>query len=594
MKKISPGLILLLLLGAFVLRMVYGMTLFSNEDTLQVYLIGLKWYTTGLFPFWGPDVVYTQSQIPGALQGILAGSAFFIKAIPESPLIFINLLSIISLCYFGWYLSKRIPSTPKWFLYGWLLSAPWTLYYSTKAENPSYVMPAAILFFIAIWELFPFYHQRIMQRKWAFFWLGFSLSWVFQLHLSWVLMMPYIGLAFYFQWKEKAGLGIAALFFLLGAVLTGSTLAPTLYLYGSSASSGSEQNIALNLNNLLELFSVAGKFLAFAAGEVGRFIGGGTPEQLRFLKSYPWAAPFTIIFTLLGLVQVGYLAYSFIRNKPQAEWKMVKIFTLGSIVLVWLSYLFATQPPKGHAFYLMFPVAMWFSFYCYTNLFKIKYLPTVFGAFLLSGMVFHTALGMRNAANTGFSHKREMIRQSLEHMDYTRLSIRRESALEVSKWEDIWKVTAGKDSIAFYNGFEYPNPYFKPQNILGNNARSSTFCCKMDTIQPFGLNFREKIAPEKAPQHCSLSAFLKGNFGGDIQAILELNSKEKNVLRQSLPITREQFVNDTWQPIALQYSIPDSTQAWDEAKCYIWLSSKSGGVLLLDDVSLIFSSASAQ
>ncbi len=146
---------LCLLLLAFLFRLGFGLcSQFQDEDTKQIYLLGLKFYATGAWPYFGPDVTPT-IQIPGALQGLVVGLPFHLLPIPEAPYVFLNILSFVSLCFFAWYCGKRLPEIPKWFLWSWLLTAPWTLNLSTHIYNPSYVLPGAILFFVGAIETYP-------------------------------------------------------------------------------------------------------------------------------------------------------------------------------------------------------------------------------------------------------------------------------------------------------------------------------------------------------------------------------------------------------------------------------------------------------
>src|SRR5262245_61866546 len=122
----------LALVIAFLFRLSFGF--FANmehEDQRQIYLIGLKYYCTGLWPYFGADVL-PHIQIPGALQGLVVGLPLRIWPVPESPYIFVNILSFSALCLFGWYCSKRLPTFPKWILWGWLFTAPWVLNCSTN------------------------------------------------------------------------------------------------------------------------------------------------------------------------------------------------------------------------------------------------------------------------------------------------------------------------------------------------------------------------------------------------------------------------------------------------------------------------------
>lgn len=169
-----------LLLLAFLVRLFVGLcSQFRDPDTKQTYLLGLKFYTTGAWPYFGPDVT-NSIQIPGALQGLVVGIPFYFLPIPEAPYLLLNILSFSSLCFFAWYCTRRLPELPKWFVWSWLLTAPWTLNLSTHIYNPSYVLPGAILFFVGAIETYPFLSQELVQRQWANFMMGLALFWIMQ------------------------------------------------------------------------------------------------------------------------------------------------------------------------------------------------------------------------------------------------------------------------------------------------------------------------------------------------------------------------------------------------------------------------------
>ena len=55
---------------AFAFRLFYGLSMpFWFEDERQVYLIGLRSFARGEWPYFGADVVWTGGQLPGALLG---------------------------------------------------------------------------------------------------------------------------------------------------------------------------------------------------------------------------------------------------------------------------------------------------------------------------------------------------------------------------------------------------------------------------------------------------------------------------------------------------------------------------------------------
>src|SRR5882762_2017445 len=201
-----------LLLLAFLFRLGYGLcSQFVDADTTQIYLLGLKFYTTHAWPYFGPDVIWGEVQIPGALQALLVGAPFFVLRIPEAPYILLNLLSFAALCLLAWYCCKRLPEMPRWLVWSWLLTAPWVLDLSTSVYNPSYVLPGSILFFVAALEIYPYTSKHIVSLRLANFMIGFALFWVMQLHLSWVVLVPYALAAFYFQARKGAAMFLRAL-----------------------------------------------------------------------------------------------------------------------------------------------------------------------------------------------------------------------------------------------------------------------------------------------------------------------------------------------------------------------------------------------
>src|SRR5262249_48794925 len=90
----------------FAFRLLYGLSsdLFFEDET-QIYLMGLRYYATGAWPHFGPDVVWTKSEIPGALQSLLIGIPFKLAPYPEAPYVLLNLLSLAALAAFAWYIT---------------------------------------------------------------------------------------------------------------------------------------------------------------------------------------------------------------------------------------------------------------------------------------------------------------------------------------------------------------------------------------------------------------------------------------------------------------------------------------------------------
>src|SRR5260370_39041961 len=110
MRRLLWGLALILLFAG---RLLFGLSSkFFAEDESQIFLIGLRHYATGVWPYFGPDIVWTHSEIPGALQGLLISLPLQIATVPESPVVLLNLLSFVALSDLAWYIGKSMPTRP--------------------------------------------------------------------------------------------------------------------------------------------------------------------------------------------------------------------------------------------------------------------------------------------------------------------------------------------------------------------------------------------------------------------------------------------------------------------------------------------------
>ena len=383
----------LILIGAFAFRLAFGLcSEFWPEDETQVFLIGLRYHATGEWPYFGPDIVWTRSQIPGALQGLLVGVPMRLVAVPEAPFVLLNVLSTAALALLGWYVRRRLPALPDWLVYGWLFTAPWMLHYSTHVVNPSYVLPASVLFFIGALEALPALRVGAVDLRAAHFMMGFALLWVMQLHLSWVLLVPFLMVALAMRAREGvAALFRAALWTAGGALLPALLLLPTFLVHGLRAG-GAEQAVQLQWLGPWTLLTIAARFLSFASFEVVLFLGLSTARRLFFLAQHPWLAPLLAVLALAGLAQPVAMVWLWFRKRGRhPQWPAVRWLALGTVVLVYLSYFFSVREPSAHAFYVVAPLAMIYAFHCF-DLVDSPLARRVAAALLVIGVVYHAGL----------------------------------------------------------------------------------------------------------------------------------------------------------------------------------------------------------
>src|SRR5437588_248052 len=416
-------LIFLALGAAFLFRLAFGLCAplwTASEDEKQIYLIGLKSFTNGSWPWFGPDVTAT-IQIPGALQGLLVGLPFYLLPVPEAPYILLNILTFASLCLLAWYFRQHLPEVPAWLIWSWLLTSPWTMNVSTNIYNPSYVLTGSVLFFVGSLETCPFVIVRVIPSRWANLMMGEGLPWVMQLHLSWIVLVPFVALSFWFQIKDRGKKALLpTLWFILGAAMIGCLLVPTYWRYGSRAGVGDA--VRFNASNLASYWNIVegipGRFLSFASFEIPRFIGNNTAARLAFLKMNLWLVPFVIVLTVVGLLQpLSLVALSLLKWRRQ-HWKAIKCLALGTIVLLHVAFLFSAKSPLSHTFYVTLPIAMLIALNCWSRFLTEAFWQRLALACIACGIIFHAGVAVNNYSQSSLYVDRSRVVEAIKSRDY--------------------------------------------------------------------------------------------------------------------------------------------------------------------------------
>jgi hypothetical protein len=425
------------LLAVFCFRLWFGLSVgLWQTDPRQTYLIGLKSYLTRTWPYFGADVS-PQIQVPGALQGLTIALPLYLFPVPEAPFVLLNLLSFFGLCLLAWYCARRLPKLPRWVIWTWLLTAPWTLDESTYVYNPSYVLVGSVLFFVGAIETYPSLRTGLIRLGWANFLMGVGLLWVMQFHMSYVLLLPYVMASFYFQFMEsRAGTGRMAMSFIAGTLTTGVFMLPTVARFGWNVGSGRALGmIDLHPRNLtvhLESpFDILARFLSFASFEIAPLIGRDTTARLAFVREYPWIAPIVLLLIAVGVVQpVAMVLISvFGRQRHTPGWPAMRGLCFATLGLLYVAFMFSPKRPHAHTFYVVFPVAMIFSLYCWNEYLQRTKWQLCAGILLVCGVVFHASLSVYKQAHHPWAADRQVIMHALEHGDYREFGERRPGSI---------------------------------------------------------------------------------------------------------------------------------------------------------------------
>jgi hypothetical protein len=327
---------------------------------------------------------------------------------------------------FAIYLRRRVPAVPAWFTWPWLLFSPWTLNLSTHILNPSYVLPASILFFVAFLELMPGFRIGFLGPRTAFFGLGFALLWIAQFHLSFAVLMPLVAIVFVVAIRrQQLRAADAVLSFAAGAALSGCALVPTLLRYGVVGAFSAGANAQVTPTNLMRAPQMVARFLSFASFEVPRFIGPDTPERIAFLHRHLWAAPFIVFAAAFGVVQPVVLFAGMFRSRGIAGWSVARWTTIGMLGLIYASFAFSIKDPASQAFYVVLPLVMVYSFYCWAPLFRQRAVRVLAGLLLVAGALTHVALGLDNFRGVSLYTNRSLVVRAIHEKNYRLLGERR-------------------------------------------------------------------------------------------------------------------------------------------------------------------------
>jgi hypothetical protein len=371
--------------------------------------------------------VYTQTQIPGALQGLLVGGPFWLVAQPEAPYVLLNVLSFGALLLLGRYIHRRVPTLPRWFLWTTVLFTPWTLEMSTHIYNPSYVLAGAVLFFLGVFELMPSLRIEWMSRARAAFCLGCGLLWVYQLHMSAALLAPIAVLALVLAWRaEPRRAVVLGAAFAAGALVSGWTLLPTIAAVGLGGVGGSTgANIVFAPANLLRLPEIVAQTLSLGTIELPRFLGANTADRLSFLVRYWWAAPAIVVAVIAGTLQTAWLLGCLCFRRGAPGWPPVRAAMAALLLLLYGAFALSVKPPASHAVYVVLPVVLIYGAYCWDRLLRSRPMRVLMVVILVSGAIAQAAIAARNFTDRSLYTNRALVVRALAERNYHLLGERR-------------------------------------------------------------------------------------------------------------------------------------------------------------------------
>ena len=578
----------LFLLLLFLFRVSNGLShKFWNSDEIQVYLIGLKQFCTGNWSYWGADVVYTKSRIPGGLQGLIISLPLKVFSIPESPIIFLNIISFLSICSFAWYLSKRIEFVPKWFIWTFLLLCPWTIHFSTHIINTSYILCGSILFFISSFETAKIYAKPIIQNRLSYFLMGVSLFWIFQFHMSWVLLVPFILYSLSCQRDLKTIL--ASLFFLItGSLMSSLSLIPTLLRYTEILLGGTEKNIVFNYQNSYEFLTILAKFISLSCFEISRYMSH-IPILFDHVKNHPIIFPVALVLFLSGVMQSLYIMASLFRKNGSSTFKKVRTLFIAVFILTYISFLFSIKSPTSYTIYVLFPVSILYAFYALEPFFKTKKIEKVLLTLIIFVGLYHISFSVYSLNQKSLYINRNDAKVAIDKKEHTFSNRRRLAFFEIPNISELWKVKQNlvNDSIistSYSCNFEYLDDLTRPQNLSKNKAFSGQYSCLIHKKMPFSIGYEIPFANITSDSlNISFDLFAENN--SKHLWVISIVEKNKTKAWHSVPIKIKQL--NSWSKYQYSFRLPKNITKESTIKTYFWIPDEEDNYLsYIDNITL--------
>jgi len=248
--------------------------------------------------------------------------------------------------------------------------------------------------------------------------------------------VPFLLASVFFQLRERERGKLAPLGWLAcGALLTGSLLLPTFIKYGTAGGTGNTEGMAApNASNAARVFNpvegVPARFLSLASFELARFVGRNTAERAAFLRENLWLAPFALFLGAVGLLQPALMIVLWFRKRGvQEDWRQVKLLALATVLLLCALFLFTPKAPASHTFYVTFPVAALYGFYCWDALFRRRAWRVFSAVTLACGVIFHLGLAAHNFPRVSLYANRGVAASAVREKNAALLGERRPGSL---------------------------------------------------------------------------------------------------------------------------------------------------------------------
>jgi len=260
--------------------------------------------------------------------------------------------------------------------------------------------------------------------------MGFSLMFTFQLHLTWVALIPFIITTFILELKFQSFKISLFLLFLGGFTLGAITLFPTLIKFPQIIFLNSGENLNFDIEKITRVAELFERYLNFATFDISVKFSfydlASNKSQFAFI--------FLRIIKVVGVLQFVYICTVLLLNRKKKEINKYLILFGLTLVLALFLFLFSNKHLSSRTYILLYPIPLFLSFHAYNELFHYKVVRHVF--YSLTLFLFITqALVLKTNFNEKYSFYpvENKINSALENKDPKLFGQRRKTKMDTYK-----------------------------------------------------------------------------------------------------------------------------------------------------------------
>lgn len=395
--------------------------------------MGLEYATTGDWPYWGPDVVWSYTRLAGGLQSLLVGIPIALTDSIRSPLFLSNILTILGLVSFAAYVKFRFSNIPFVLILGLSLLLPFTFLHGSVLLNTAYLIPIGITLFITVMDLYCYRDRLILDRIGLYFVaIGFCLGLTFQLHLTWVMFMPFIIAMIRYEYirePRKLVPNVAMLF--LGVLIGGITLWPTVLLKGDMIFYNTGGNLTFDAARFLKVGDLIVKYLGMATFDIVQ-----TFEVFALAREKSGLANI-LIWTMkfIGAIQFIVIIVFSVKLRKNEEMKKTLIFFGLTMLMALGLFVLGNKHLSARTYIVLFAIPYWISLQVYSHLITKwpKIIPVFYASFIIAILTYSVVAFENQGDMYSFSANEEKIESALEEKDIEIFGKRRKNYMDGTK-----------------------------------------------------------------------------------------------------------------------------------------------------------------